>query len=143
MAADETRDLVRRYFEAGGADDLAAWDAICAPDMVLHPGFTAPITGLEGVKQFTAGFHTAMAPHSLTIDDLVVEGDRAAARWTATGTHSAPLPTPAGTVPPSGKRVTMAGMSFLRVAGGRIVEERVQADALSMMQQLGLLPGPP
>ena len=142
MAGKETSSIVRRYFEAGGADDLAAWDGICDADMVLYPGFAEPIIGLERVKRFTADFHTAMSPYSLTVDDFIVENERAAVRWTASGTHSAPMSTPGGMVPATGKRVSMTGTSFLRVADGRIVEERVQADVLSMMQQLGIIPSP-
>jgi hypothetical protein len=36
----------------------------------------------------------------------------------------------------------MGGISVVRLAGGRIVEERVDADVLGAMQQLGVLPAP-
>jgi predicted ester cyclase len=138
----EPKELARAYFEAGDRDDLSAWDAICDPAMTLYPGFAEPIHGLAGIKQFTAGFHAAFNPFHLTIHDLIAEGDTVAARWTTGGTHSGPLPSPGGMVPPTGKRMEMSGMSLVRVANGKIVEERVQADIMGAMQQLGLMPGP-
>ena len=75
MAAGENKEVVRRYFEAGDRDDLAAWDALCAPDMVLDPGFAEPTRGLEAVKQFTAGFHAAFADFFLRTEDLLADGD--------------------------------------------------------------------
>ena len=134
----ETKELVQRYFEAGERDDLEAWDEICSAEMVLDAGMGDPIRGLGGVKTFTARFHSAFSEMFLTIHDLIAEGDCAAARWTSGGVHSGPLMSPGGEIPATGKRVAMNGMSFLRVANGRIIEERVQADIMGMMQQLGV-----
>ena len=142
MGAEESKAVVRRYLEAGDRDDLGAWDALCAPDMVLDPGFAAPIRGLAAIKQFTAGFHSAFSPFSLRIDDLIAEGDRVVARMTTSGTHTGPLMGPTGAVPPTGKRMAMAGIGFYRVADGRIVEERVLMDVVGAMQQLGVMPAP-
>ena len=142
MSAEENKVVARRYFEAGNRNDLDAWDALCAPDMVLLLGFAEPVRGLAGVKGFTAAFHAAFAPFYLRVEDLIAEGDKVVARWTTGGTHAGPLPSPGGVIPPTGKEVAMSGISVLRLAGGRIVEERVQADVLGMMQQLGVLPVP-
>ena len=49
MSAEENKALVRRYFEAGNQDNLAAWDDLCDPGMVLHTGFTEPVQGLVSV----------------------------------------------------------------------------------------------
>lgn len=142
MGTEETKDLARRYFEAGGQDRLDLWDEICAPEMRILPGFTPPIEGLEAVKQFTAGFHQAISPFYLRIEDVIAEDDHAAVRWVSGGTHSGPLPTPSGMLPPTGKEVSMPGISIIRVANGKIVEELIQADIMGMMQQLGLIPAP-
>jgi hypothetical protein len=40
------------------------------------------------------------------------------------------------------KDVSMTGISIVRVANGKVVEERIQADIMGMMQQLGLIPSP-
>src|SRR4051812_27661533 len=120
------KEIARRYFDAGHRNDLAAWDDLCSPDMLLDPGFMPPIHGLDAVRQFTAGMHSAFSDFFLSVDDLIAEGDRVAARWREGGMHSGPLMTPDGTViAPTGKRVTLTGISLLRVSDGRITEERV------------------
>jgi predicted ester cyclase len=43
-------------------------------------------------------------------------------------------------VAPTGKRVTMTGISIHRIADGKIVEEWQQWDSLGLMQQLGVVP---
>lgn len=138
---EQTRSIVRAYFEAGHRDDLAAWDAICAPEMRLVLGFAPTIDGLAGVKGFTAGMHAAVSPFFLRVEKVLAEGNEAAAWWTTGGTHTGPLMSPAGPIPPTGREMEMAGVSLLRVEHGKIVEERVLADLMGAMQQLGVLPG--
>lgn len=142
MSNEANKAVARQYYEAGQRNDFAAWDNLCDPAMVLDPGFAEPTNGLEAVKQYTAGMHSAFPDFFLRMDDVIAEGDRVAVRWSMGGTHTVPLMTPNGSLPPTGKRVTMSGISILRVENGKIVEERVQADMLSMMQQLGVVPSP-
>ena len=53
-------------------------------------------------------------------------------RWTASGTFSGCLHT--------GKQFTATGITVLRFARGKVVEEWVNWDALGLMQQLGAVP---
>ena len=72
---------------------------------------------------------------------MIAEGDEAAAWWTTGGTHTGALMSPAGPIPPTGREMAMAGVSLVCVMGGKIVEERMLADLMGPMQQLGVLPG--
>jgi SnoaL-like polyketide cyclase len=45
-------------------------------------------------------------------------------------------------IPPTGKRIEVAGISIDRLAGGKSVESWTNYDALGMMQQLGTIPEP-
>ena len=46
-------------------------------------------------------------------------------------------------IPPTGVQVRVTGISFFRIAGGKIVERWLNRDALGMMQQLGFKLVPP
>ena len=59
-------------------------------------------------------------------------------RWTATGTNQGTLMG----IPPSGKRVTITGISITRIASGKAVEDWVNFDTLGMLQQIGAIPTP-
>jgi predicted ester cyclase len=43
-------------------------------------------------------------------------------------------------IPPTGQEVTVTGIEFDRVSGGKLEETWVTYDALGMMQQLGVVP---
>jgi steroid delta-isomerase-like uncharacterized protein len=71
-----------------------------------------------------------------TLEELIVEGDRVAARFTMRGTH---LGSFLG-VPPSGKTIEVKAVNFYRFADGQIVEEHGQPDLLGLLQQIGAVP---
>ena len=91
---------------------------------------------LERIKQTSLPFLLAFPDWHGTVDDIIVEGDEVVNRWTGHGTHQ----TDAMGIPATGKAVTLTGITIFRIAGDKVVEEWTQADQLSLMQQLGLIP---
>jgi len=145
MSTEQNKAVVRRYFEGDrdGRDNVAVWDEVCDPSVVvIGAGLPEPVRGLEAVKQFTTAVHSAFSDFGLTVEDLIADGDKVAARWTMRGTHTAPLALPGMSLPPTGKQIAVSGISICRVASGKLVEERVQGDWMGMMQQLGAIPSP-
>lgn len=69
----------------------------------------------------------------MRVDEVVVEGDRAAVATTIEGTHTGELLGMA----PTGRRVSVTGIDLVRVAGGRIVEHRGLTDTVGLLRQLG------
>jgi predicted ester cyclase len=45
-------------------------------------------------------------------------------------------------IAPTGRRVSIAGMTIDRLADGKIAESWDNYDAMGMMQQLGVIPSP-
>ena len=66
----------------------------------------------------------------------MADGDFVVTRWTARGTHDGEL----FGIAPTGNAVTTSGISIVRVADGKIVEDHTQWDALGLMQQVGAVP---
>jgi len=81
-------------------------------------------------------FYSAFPDVHVTIDDMVVEGERVAVRFTLGGTHKGEFMG----VPPTSKKVTIGEIGIIRVAGGKFVESWMRYDTLGFMQQLGLAP---
>lgn len=137
MSEDENKALIRRYFEAIDKGDPKVLDEFLAPDIVTHspppPGITPD---LEGFKKLFTLFKTATPDGYHTIDDLIAEGDKVAARITGYGTHDGDL---LG-IPPTHKPIKMSGMVVWRIKDGKIVEHWGLNDTLDLMQQLGALP---
>ncbi len=138
MSTEENKALSRRLIEeVWNQGNLAVIDELIAPNYVDHDP-TGPIQGPEGMKQFVSMYLTAYPDTHFTIEDQIAEGDRVVTRWTARGTHKGPLMG----IPPTGKQVTVAGISIDRVVNGKLVEDWTSYDALGMMQQLGVVPAP-
>ncbi len=57
-------------------------------------------------------------------------------RWTVRGTHKGEL----GGIPPTGKQVTVTGITISRIADGKTVESWWNSDDLGFWQQLGVIP---
>lgn len=110
---EDTRNAAHRFYEtlnrALGSGDVSLLDPLLAPDVIDHnptPGMGA---GRDGVKRAFAELRAAFPDYSGTIEDLVVEGDKAACRITGRMTHR-------------GRQVEMHGIDILRFAGGVLVE---------------------
>jgi steroid delta-isomerase-like uncharacterized protein len=138
MPTEENKAVVRRWFEAFNARDLAAEAAARSPDFVAHvSGLPGPLDS-AGWPQFIATFLTGFPDFRLAVEEALGEGDRVAVRWTFHGTHNGEF---LG-IPPTGKPVAIAAMEVNRVVGGRVAEHWVVLDQLGMLQQLGVAPTP-
>lgn len=104
MSIEENKAIVRRYFEGDGdgRDNVTVWDEICHPEMVLVAQLLGePMQGLGPIKDFTAATHRAFSGFRIVVEDLIAEKDKVAARWRMSGTHSATLAIPGGSLTPS------------------------------------------
>ena len=130
----ENKAVVRRFIEqAFNAGDVAVINELVARDYVLH---VAPeVRGPEGMQHFVATYRAAFPDYACTVDDQIGEGDKVVTRWTVRGTHHGELMG----IPPTGRQVTLPGVVIDRIANGQLVESWLQADALGMLQQLGVI----
>jgi predicted ester cyclase len=89
--------------------------------------------GQKTSNTWVSGVQTAFSETSRVIEDLIGEGDRVAFRFTLTGVHSGTF---AG-IPPTGKRFTLTGMDFIRIANGELGDLWSAQDTLSLLRQFG------
>jgi predicted ester cyclase len=113
-------------------EDRAAFFDAYHPDVVLH-GYPGALQGLDGLRAFHEALWEAFPDARLTVEDLVVEGDRVALRYRLQGTHRGPY---LG-VAPDGVRFDVEGLTLLRLADGRVVEEWHSPTELAILRQLG------
>jgi predicted ester cyclase len=123
MSTEENKTLVRREQEElwNHTGDLDAAGELFAPELA------------EAARQEAADFRRGFPDVVSTIEDLVAEGDRVAARWRARATH---LGEYVG-VPPTGREVEFTGISVYRIEGRRIAESWTVEDDLGLMRQIG------
>lgn len=135
MSTEQNKALVRRNFEMYDRGDLDAQVALYAPEARIY---LPELMNREGFKQLLSVFAAAFRDSHHTIDDQIAEGDKVVTHWTWHGTHAGNFQG----IPPSGKKVTMIGITIDRIADGKIVERWGVYDALGLMQQLAVVPAP-
>jgi predicted ester cyclase len=119
MSADEISSFMTRYFAALNKDK--------------SPATVGQYVAADSLKQHIAAFESAFPGYQLTVDEMVAEGDRVAVALHVDAVHRGAF---LG-IAPTGKRISIPGTYFYRVADGRIVDFTAQADLLGLAQQLG------
>jgi steroid delta-isomerase-like uncharacterized protein len=137
MSSEQNKMIVRRAVEEPWKGNLDVVDELTAPDYIGHdPANPEPLRGPEGVKEFISSYRAAFPDARLTVEQQLAEGDLVATRWSGRGTHEGELMG----IQPTGKQVTVSGLTISRLKGGKIVEEFQNWDNFGMMQQLGAIP---
>jgi len=112
-------------------------DELFTPNYANHDSSTPDLgRGPEGEKKRATLYRTAFPDLRLTVEDIIAEGETVVARWSCRGTHKGDL----NGIAPTGKRVNITGISIARLTNGKMSEGFVNWDALSLMQQLGVVP---
>lgn len=132
---DMRRERIRKTWEA--AWDLGEVDAL---DELLSPGYRRVESGgaVHTRDQFKASILSTRAAFpdlTTVVDEIVVEGDRAAVRWHSSGSHTGSF---LG-VPATNRSVAVNGATFARFRDDRIVEEAVTWDPRALLTALGIV----
>lgn len=137
MSSEQNKTIVRRAFEEPWTGNLDVVDELIASNYVGNdPANPEPLHGPEGVKEFISTYREAFPDARITVEQQLAEGDFVATRWSGRGTHEGDLMG----VSPTGKQVTVSGLTISRLESGKIVEEFQNWDTFGMMQQLGAVP---
>ena len=105
-------------------------------DTVVDEMFTP--RAARRVKRLFAEFRSAFPDWREEIVELVAEGNAVAGRFKCSGTHRGAFLGAA----PTGKRMEVEEVFFLRAEGGRFVDFWALEDSMGRMRQLGLIPPP-
>lgn len=136
MSALRTRTLAALDAFADPAH-RADYLSLYAPDAVIH-GYQGLEPGFDGIRRFYEGIWAAFPDARVETHEMITEGDILAMRFTMHATHLGPFQG----IPPTGRTITLPGITLLRFANGQCVERWSQADFLGLLIQLGALPAP-
>jgi steroid delta-isomerase-like uncharacterized protein len=132
--SEQNKAIVRRYFEAVNTRDVKVYDQIVDPAVIFHG---MEVSSGDQLKEKAREILTAFPDMSLTMEHLVAEGDKVAARVVARGTHTGVFEG----IPATGRTIEdIAETDVFRIRDGRIVEVWHLYDVFGFMRQLGLLP---
>jgi steroid delta-isomerase-like uncharacterized protein len=137
MTQEANKLVMDRFVEFinTASEKLAA--ELISPDATFHvPGRPEPLRGPAGYIAIIGMMRGGFPDIQWTLEEMVTEGDKVAARFTMRGTHQGIF----FGVPPTGKAIVVQAMNFYRLSGGQFVEEHGQPDMLGLLTQIGAAP---
>ena len=135
LNSNSNRDLIYRFTEeCWNQGDLAKVPELVAEDCRYHdPVFPHMAAGTASLQRQIERVHRAFPDVRFTITDAVCSDDEVEVEWNASATQVAEF---LG-IPAQENRASINGRSIYRVKGGKIVENWVEWNVMSLMKQLG------
>jgi predicted ester cyclase len=140
MGEAENERTIRAIVDAVNANDRRTLDSFIADDIVVK-GFGLPdVHGREAHTKMQDGLYEMLPDRHEEVVWLTAKDDCVVARFKVIGTNTGPL----YGMPPTGRRAEFyVNDIFFFDTDGLVKEYWTEGNALSLMQQLGVIPGPP
>ncbi|MBS1776218.1 MAG: ester cyclase [Bacteroidetes bacterium] len=131
----QNKEICKRFFdELHDKGNFDIIDELVHPNVISHDPFPGQPEGSEGVRSTMKIFRTAFPDLKLIHNDMIAEDDRVMIKFTATGTHQAEFMY----IPATGNKIAYEEVVILRLKDGKITEHWAVADAMALLQQLGV-----
>ncbi|MEZ4564893.1 MAG: ester cyclase [Thermomicrobiales bacterium] len=128
--------VVRDWYAAIDAGDLAAFDEVMAPVVVQHAADFANAQGLDEVKANFGPFLAAYSGLHHELEDVVAADDLVAVRVQAHGDQQGEFMG----IPATGQEIAWTSLALYRIECGKIAEHWSEVDAVGRLQELGAIP---
>ena len=137
--SQENKALMQRWFdEVWTRGRATAIREMVTDDVIIH-GLSdtsgMPVTGVAAFDAFHSQFRSAFPDITITVEDLIAEGDKVVARCSVRAKHTGDSLGFA----PTHADVEFNGIAIARISDGRIAEAWNTFDFLTMNQQLGVV----
>lgn len=132
---------MRRAYELISSGDIDGFGELLADDLVEHEESPGMAPTKAGVIEFFRMYKAAFPDLRLAPEDIIVSGDKVVTRVRATGTNDGEFMG----MPATGRTVDVQVIDIVRFGDDGLAHEHWGvSDAMTMMQQLGVVPeGPP
>ncbi|MEW2526255.1 ester cyclase [Streptomyces sp. NPDC047071] len=131
--------LLRTAYQAVESGDLDAAVQLLTADFIANlPGSPGPLHGREVWRLGTQAMKDAFPDLTITVEDMFGADDKVTVLVHFEGTHQGAFQQFEAT----GRRVSFRSIEVYRFDGGRIAEEWVAPDLISLMQQIAPAPQP-
>jgi steroid delta-isomerase-like uncharacterized protein len=139
MSSNSNATTIHRFYEECiNQNRIEVLPELVTENVIFHGPDGRKQTGIAAYRQAIHHTHEMFSSSHITVEDVVSNGDKAAARWTMTATNSGPVMG----VAPTNKPVTQNAIVLYRFENGKIAEIWLQFDRLTVLQQVGAkIPG--
>ena len=130
---------LRRFYDLINAGEVDGFGDLLADDFVEHEETPGLAPTKDGVKEFFRMYIAAFPNLRMDPEDVLASGDKVVARVRVTGTHEGEFMD----MPATGKSIDVQAIDIVRFGSDGLAREHWGVfDAMAMMQQLGVVPGP-
>jgi ketosteroid isomerase-like protein len=133
-------ETVDRHCAEINGNDFSDAAELFRPDVVTQAPGSEPMSGIEPFVAYGQAFLRAFPDGRIHRGRSVEDGDRVVVEGRFTGTHTGPLQTPAGEIPPTGRPMALPFADVFRVVDGKVAQHRIYYDSAGLLAQLGLMP---
>lgn len=127
-------ELIRRAFSALGRKDVDAIVKLMPLDFIINiAGMPYQKRGTDAWRKHAEILFSAFPDIQVKIEDIFSGEDKVAVRVRVTGTHAGEF---LG-IQPTGKKIEYESNELYRIADGKIAEEWICSDMLTLMAQIG------
>src|SRR5216684_4817628 len=134
--SSDNKEIARRLMdECWSQGKLEAVRELVSNECRYHdPAFPSLTSGAENINRHISTCRSGFPDLKFTIDDTIAERNEVVIHWTARGTHKAQF---LG-MSPTNRAATVSGTSIFRIEGGKITEQWVDWNLMTLMEQLGV-----
>jgi len=137
MPTEGVGGLVVRFYKALHNDhDLTMFDTAVDPKVVCRWSGLPELHGPDELRAVIAADLEGFPDQAIVLEQIIVDGDDVASRWTYRGTHTGDY----YGIPPTGRAVVSTFVAFDRIVDSKLVENCTVFDNYDLMRQLGILP---
>lgn len=134
MSTSQNLDLLQTAFAALNRRDLNSCTALMTDDFIINIAeMPYQKRGQKAWREHAELLFAAFPDIKVTVDEIFGAADRIAVRVTLTGTHRGEFLGNAGT----GKTISYKSYEIYRVADGKLAEEWICSDMLTLLTQVG------
>jgi len=133
MSIEENKALVRHVVDLWNRREMDAFFDLLAPEYVEH--LPDGDISFKQLKQYATKFFTAFPDISITIKEMLAEGDKVAILVNWRATHKGEY---IG-ISPTDKKIDITVANIIKIAGEKLVEFWNVTD-MRLLQQIGAIP---
>lgn len=122
-----TRELGRRIYQGFAENRLELWDGIVSPNVVMNSSGAWDVHGLDALKTWARGFHTAFHPRIDLVDEIIA-GDRLVITVNLHWKHDGEF----FGIRPTGRSGTSVEAFILTIRDGQVVQWNVADNTLDL-----------
>ncbi len=138
MSTEDNKALMRRRHDEMNRHNAGACDTLLTDDYVEHNNMSPEPLNKAAARGLMASLFAAIPDMHRDIVEQIAEGDRMMERLRYTGTQEGEF----RGIPATGRAMSFDAVTVTCLRDGKIVEIWALLDAMTMMQQRGVIPAP-